>query len=72
MELDDCTATLGSRGQDCRHVRKLQHGHALSETRTQIRKLGEYNIQVVSLTHVFNRVSGQLIIPVQVNIQWCL
>lgn len=51
------------------NVRKLHHGYVLSKTRTQIRKLGEYNVQVVSLTNLFNSVSGQLTIPVQVNIQ---
>lgn len=40
MELGGCIAT------------KLHHSHVLSKTMTQIRNLGEHNVEVVSLNHV--------------------
>lgn len=48
----------------------LCHSHALSKTMTQIRNLDEYNVQVISLNHMFNSISEQLPLLLQVNVQW--
>jgi len=52
------------------YVTKLCHSHNLSKTMMQIRNLAEYNVQAVSLNHMFNDSSGQLSLLVQVSIQW--
>lgn len=54
----------------CNCVPKLHHRHALSKTVTQITNLEENNVQAVTLNHVFNSISGQLPLLVQVNGQW--